>query len=349
MAFLSHELLAMIFEEHADDLSTLHSCMLVNRNWCVVALQYLWAKPFTLLLSSGRRTIDGPSKNLMITFIRCFTDTDINSLMEARLCKRYSKRFPFDYSLYLKEIRFKEIEILTRQCTGYNSFHLYYMRVGITRLAMKYCPNLNTLSLRTENSAYIDQSRFLLSINNLSRVQNLSWYLDLDDNIFSALSRAARNLKSISVKCRRSCYFKLGSRNHGLQKLVRSQRQLKTFTLKHVTVSMRSVFELLESQSNSLESLVLSDIDIDPDDSNIEPIRFHHLTRIYIKNCRILKTGLNPIFEADLPELQQLKFENNYWKHKSDWIPLQDLCLIQNKIVYSGNSSDIIQNLKVHL
>jgi len=109
------------------------------------------------------------------------------------------------------------------------------------------------------------------------------------------------------------------------------------------------VFELLESQSNSLESIVLSDIHILPDDSNIEPIKFHHLTGIYIKKCRILENGLNSIFEADLPELRQLRFENNYWEHKSDWIPLQDKCLILKQIGYSGcTDPGIIRHLEVY-
>ena len=97
MASLPCELLAIIFAEHANDSSTLHSCTLVNRNWCVVALQYLWAKPFTLLSSNPRR---GPSQsdNLITTFVECFTDVDV-LVTALRIRKKYRKKFPFDYSL----------------------------------------------------------------------------------------------------------------------------------------------------------------------------------------------------------------------------------------------------------
>src|SRR6185369_11908533 len=155
MASLPFELLAMVFDEYADNRSMLHSCILVNRNWCAVALQYLWAKPFTLLYSSPRtsRLVD----NLITAFIECFTDAD--SLKNAlRLRKKYSKKLPLDYSFYLKEIRFSEILSLTKNSTIFDSDDV---RIKITRLAIKYCPNLKTLSLKHFNTY---QGQLLVSI-----------------------------------------------------------------------------------------------------------------------------------------------------------------------------------------
>jgi len=169
-------------------------------------------------------------------------------------------------------------------------------------------------------------------MKSLPHLQNLSWHLDLDNNIFSTLSRDAHNLKSISIVGFRKLFeFELKS-CYGLQKLIQSQHQLKIFTMEHVTANMGSLFKLLESQSNSLESIVLKNVGFNSDDLDINPIKFHKLTSIHISNCWISKKGgLRSIFEADLPRLQKLKFENNFWKHNSDWILLQNK--YQNQIV----------------
>src|SRR6185369_209845 len=97
-SFLPCELLTMIFDECADYPSTLHSCILVNRRWCAIALQHLWARPFTSLNSSPRIWLKfcQSVENLMTTFIECFTDVD-SLENSAQLCKKYNKKFPVDY------------------------------------------------------------------------------------------------------------------------------------------------------------------------------------------------------------------------------------------------------------
>ena len=151
--------LRIILDEYADNLSTLHACILVNRNWCMVAFQYLWAKPFTLLYSSPKRTIRR-STNLIAIFNECFTDVDALE-NTSRVQKECSKKFPFDYRLYLKEIHLKEIHTLTRR----TRFSWYDVPARITRLAIKYCPNLKTLSFTTHIRYPLTQSRFLISIS----------------------------------------------------------------------------------------------------------------------------------------------------------------------------------------
>src|SRR6185312_10493782 len=314
MTFLPCEILVMIIDEYADDLSMLHSCILVNRNWCVVALQYLWAKPFTLLYSSPKRTIRR-STNLIAIFNECFTDVDALE-NTSRVQKECSKKFPFDYRLYLKELHLKEIHTLTRR----TRFSWYDVPARITRLAIKYCPILSTLSLTGQVFFLVDPSMFLVSIKSLPCLQNLSWYLELDNSIFSTLSRAAHNLKSISVEVSGVRTYNFEQELHnGLQKLIQAQHQLKSFTIKKVITKMRSVFELLESQSNSLESIFLEYVDFNSDDSNIESIKFDQLTSISIKDCQVSIRGLKSILKADLPKLQILEFENTDWRRESDW------------------------------
>lgn len=96
---------------------------------------------------------------------------------------------------------------------------------------------------------------------------------------------------------------------------------------------MSLLFKLLESQSNTLESIVLERSHLHQDDLEPEQVKFHQLTTICIRYCRILKRGLNVIIKADLPKLQQLKFEKTSVYH-NEWILLQNKYL--NQLVHSG-------------
>ena len=249
--------------------------------------------------------------------------------------QKNSKKFPFDYSLYLKEIYFEEIQALIIWCSKFN---LTKMSVSITCLAVAHCPNLTTLSL----SIY---SLYLVpfSINEgwtLPHLQNLSLPLHFDNSISSTLSRIVHNLESISVEDLGYAFFNFAKQellalpHPGLQKLIQSPHQLKAIIVMGIITKMSSLFKLLESQSNSLESIVLEDIYLYPDDLITESLKFHQLTSICVKKSYISKEGLKSIIDADLPKLQHLKFENT-GLYESDWILLQNKYL--NQVVHSGN------------
>ena len=45
MSKLNRDVLYLIFKEfHEDDKKTLHSCFLVNKNWCEMIIPILWNK-----------------------------------------------------------------------------------------------------------------------------------------------------------------------------------------------------------------------------------------------------------------------------------------------------------------
>ncbi|CAG8510396.1 4222_t:CDS:1 [Paraglomus occultum] len=324
---LPYELLRIVFDECAGDPFTLHSCVLVNRNWCVLALQYLWAKPFTLLLSKLKLGSTRSIENLITTFIECFTDID--SLENAlQTCKHNRKKFPFDYSLYLKEIHFHEIHSLGTR-TRLNMTNMPIMTV-IAHLAIVYCPNLTTLSL-----TYHASHQLAFYINEkwtLPRLQSLSLSLNLHYGAFCTLSRAAHKLESISVEGL-DIHSLAEQIPHGLTELIQSQHQLKAITIKNIAeIDMGSLFKLLESQSNTLESIVLEGSHLCQDAIKIEQMKFPQLTTICIKHSWISERGLKVIVEADLPKLKQLKIEDT-GLHESDWIPLENK---YPQLVYSG-------------
>ena len=325
---LPYELLKIIFDECANDSVTLYSCILVNKNWCVLGLPYLWAKPFTLLLSNLKFGKIQRIENLITTFIECFADID--SLENAlQTCKQNRKKFPFDYNRYLKEIHFHEIHSLVI-LTRFNTINMPAVTM-IIHLAIVYCPNLTTLSLT--NHALHHLAFYINDKWTLPSLQNLSLPLNLHYGAFCTLSRAAHKLESISVD---GPGVYCPAEIEGLAKLIQSQHQLTAITIKLVAeINMSSLFKLLESQSNTLESIVLKESHLCQDNLKIEQMTFHQLTTIYITRSWVSERGLKAIIKADLPKLQQLKFEDTgLHNNESDWFLLRNK--YPNQLVHSG-------------
>ncbi|CAG8717028.1 5265_t:CDS:1, partial [Acaulospora morrowiae] len=73
-ACLPADCLYDIFNLLKDDIKSLHSCILVNRLWCEIAIPYLWAHPFTQSTP--------PPASLVNTFIASLSDADRQELIE---------------------------------------------------------------------------------------------------------------------------------------------------------------------------------------------------------------------------------------------------------------------------
>nr|CAG8581739.1 11921_t:CDS:2 [Entrophospora candida] len=57
MSKLPSDCLSEIFSYLENDMSTLHSCILVNRLWCEIAIKYLWKQPFDLTVKTSMNSI----------------------------------------------------------------------------------------------------------------------------------------------------------------------------------------------------------------------------------------------------------------------------------------------------
>src|SRR5438445_7184253 len=100
-AFLPPEILEEIFENLQDDKMTLHSCILVSRSWCIVAIPILWRKPFKLLNKPS-------SVKLVRTYISNVFDQLENGVIFTKYIKDLSRPF-FKYPMFLKDLRTKTL------------------------------------------------------------------------------------------------------------------------------------------------------------------------------------------------------------------------------------------------
>ncbi|CAG8517759.1 10966_t:CDS:1 [Paraglomus occultum] len=335
---LPPELLTMILNELINDTAALHSCILINRNWYRASIQYLWAKPFTLLYTCLKsensryktETLKLISRqraeNLMKTFIECFTNVDdIKEELEI-LEKKSNKEASFDYSRYLREIHFNEVWKLVvywlnldlsygrYSCdTKDNMNRTERLTVRIISFAIQYCQQLRILSLTPWNVlSYQQLSRFIVPTKELLQLKSFTWESKRSHRrVFGALSRVAHNLESLSVDFYyRKYHLKKKSRD-SFQRLVQVQHKLKSITIKSLYTDMGSIMELMRLQSASLKSIKFACVNFGSTCSSFEAAKLNKLKDLELLYCTIMTThGIKPFIMADLPSLQQLTVKN---------------------------------------
>src|SRR5436190_15757345 len=99
-AFLPPEIFEEIFENLQDDKISLHSCVLVNRSWCITAIPILWKQLFKLL--------NRPSTKLIHTYISNVFDQLENRVIFIKYIINLSRPF-FKYPMFLKDLRTKTL------------------------------------------------------------------------------------------------------------------------------------------------------------------------------------------------------------------------------------------------
>src|SRR5947208_3465067 len=92
--FIPTEILQKISSNFAEDRSTLFSCILVSRYWCVSLIETLWSQPFHL--SHSPRIIE--------TYLSFLPETTLDQL-KIRLRSKNEKYKPvFEYPSFLRKL-----------------------------------------------------------------------------------------------------------------------------------------------------------------------------------------------------------------------------------------------------
>ncbi|CAG8517779.1 10967_t:CDS:2 [Paraglomus occultum] len=326
-ANLPPEILSMILNACAYDKETLHACILTNRIWHIVAIRHLWARPFTLLYNKREcyiksRLCKRKAESLLTTFIRSITDVKEIKKDVSVLTKKYEKKPPFNYNVYLKEIHFYEVWSLVRDwCTpyggDYESLSLTMRNSGklavkIVCLAILYCQHLRTFTLEAPKrlSYYQQISEILMSVKSLPHLRICAFKLSgvANDKMLELFSRFSHNLESLSVDFQDRFLEK--SAKTSLQKLIQTQRYLKTVHVKRLSTTMASIFELLNVKSNCLESIILLGVKFQSGENmQFKPSQFRRVKSIDLRSCKIpMIDTVKPMIETEFPHLQELTF-----------------------------------------
>src|SRR2546421_13104525 len=97
------ELLNDIIQYFQNDVTTLHSCILVNRLWCRLAIPLLWENPFSIPLYTY---------NFIKIYLYYLNDDDKKSLHEEYgivSSSLFSSNTLFNYPSFIKRLNVEEI------------------------------------------------------------------------------------------------------------------------------------------------------------------------------------------------------------------------------------------------
>ncbi|CAG8561651.1 10117_t:CDS:1 [Paraglomus occultum] len=97
---LHTDIMINILEQLDNEYRTLHSCLLLDRQICRIAVQVLWRRPFELL--RDRAWIVYP--HLISVYLSCLSDSDKITLAEHKIFPLISIAPLFDYPSYLEDL-----------------------------------------------------------------------------------------------------------------------------------------------------------------------------------------------------------------------------------------------------
>ncbi len=99
---LPRECLEEIFHILESEKSTLHSCLLVNRSWCISVIKFLWKRPFQLAKK--------PSSDIIEIYTSFFSPIVKNYLLsEGVNIPLNNKAKIFDYPSFIRGFRFDDL------------------------------------------------------------------------------------------------------------------------------------------------------------------------------------------------------------------------------------------------
>ncbi|RIB30275.1 hypothetical protein C2G38_2238337 [Gigaspora rosea] len=252
------ELLENILINLNNEFYSLYSCALVNRYWCKITIPILWKNPFSF------------NKNSLF-ISQYFLSLDEN---EKSVLKEYgiNIKFPdtlFNYARFLKVLDLSSLEskvkkwIEFQHICWYYSPLCYYIINLLFKLFVESGATLHKLNIYFHE--FKPEIYYSLERNEqfFSQLQDLSLRGISDYSIENAtilLKILAKNVTKISA-LELEYYYDYGSEvNHALTNIIKSQEQLRKFTLVSgggITIEYFGIISALESQKKSLQEVIL--------------------------------------------------------------------------------------------
>src|SRR6185312_1643643 len=113
---LPPDCLRNIFASLSTDKRTLHACLLVNRIWCITAVEFLWSQPFRFLFTCHHqsclctcRARESQSAKLVDVYFICMIHDKINELADGGIVPHSVQKPMFPYNEYLRSLDLMEL------------------------------------------------------------------------------------------------------------------------------------------------------------------------------------------------------------------------------------------------
>jgi len=226
------------------DISTLYASSLINRHWCQVVVQSLWAEPFSLLITSwaARASINkhNRAERLISTYLAC-----------------KENGATFDYPVFLKKLDLLDVDFVVHESSPEIHEHRI-VKKALTDLLATRCTGLTILTI--EEMSYSSDMCQCTSID-LFPTNGTFW--TLTDFVYTYPLPKAKILNTMAATCQslKRLAISLEPLVNGdnalqdavaLARLLNKQTRLQTFELARCSIGSENVMRALCSQAGSL-------------------------------------------------------------------------------------------------
>ncbi|RHZ71078.1 hypothetical protein Glove_262g54 [Diversispora epigaea] len=238
----------------ANDVKTLHSCLLVNRSWCRLTVPILWSNPWKYKFEIGEEKFNQTMTMILLSFIPVDTREMLRQQYKNVVIDFPPARTPlFEYTSYCQylpryEIRQLWNEIENRNGLAYTipDYVRYFYLKHIYKMFINSSSNLKHLEL-PQHMRLID---FKGCKEGLSQLHVLECNANHDSSSFYEIAEISRNLQKLIVDCDQD--------NEGLAKLIKKQHGLEYLEIASLEGRVCSIIgEALKSQDSTLSHIRL--------------------------------------------------------------------------------------------
>ncbi|CAG8505865.1 3326_t:CDS:2 [Funneliformis mosseae] len=314
-------------------LNDLHSCLLVNKEWCESTVPVLWSSVFYPIQTIR---IDA-----ITTYLSCLSSEKRQLLQRQAevnipLPKKYKKP-KFEYASYLLELNFdKFLKTIFSWCKKYRKPYRIARRneliirsllelfssqgANIKYFAMNNVPNYLLYDdyfndLKSIDFNFLAESHLRNCLSSVTELR-LEWDALALDGFLPALEQTCRSLKIIHTDFAHNpasaSLFINRQQARDLATLVSAQSNLQKFILQNHRYYTHFFIESLRTQKCSLKEIEFHSVDF----LGCFPFQAltscSFLTHISIEDCLNLNPDMvTPLFYASFPDLQHVHVYNN--------------------------------------
>ncbi|GBC03131.1 hypothetical protein RclHR1_00050039 [Rhizophagus clarus] len=312
--------LRTIFEELKNDFISLHSCILVNRNWCTLALPKLWKNPFDDINNSNINGIMEANIPLLNTYTSCLSE-DIRNNLGLKSNIQYPL---FNYGIYLQYIHFKSIlksiylwRNLYKDCGEPAVFKLISTPTkrrkisnnnedNILKALCEYFINNSTCIKEVDlfDATCLNIFEFPNAVLNLSKIQHLKFEIQYNLEIISSAAKVAKDISKLEIDLKKVPYTTLISRVNNIQDLIKSQKNLKQISLSCSIMEFPEIIKGLSVHVETLTHITIRNVKFDHGFPITELAEYLNLKYLEIENCKFSR---GKIIKPDLKAFQNLE------------------------------------------
>ncbi|CAG8527485.1 12644_t:CDS:1 [Dentiscutata heterogama] len=308
----------------------LHSCLLVNKHWAACAIPILWEAPFKINNNYF------PSFKVIKIYLEFIPDSTFRKLGDnRRIGLSNSRPLFFNYPSFLKELSYDQFlhAAIANNCSKDIIIELSKL-LAVNNVRLHRLEIYNSLNCYTENLnkiGYLVIPHFYECTSVFSRLTyfNCSYQWPVQRiQLFNAISKDCHNIKNLKV----SIYDK--NEGMALEGLIRSQRNLKKFTLINSNNFASLPIQALVNQKHSLNSLALEDMHCN---SSLNKTNFFNYAA-----CQLNSSAINVLTQCT--KINRVKFKHCEGLNSSVFLPLAIAFPNLTSLEYSYGSYEIYDN-----